>query len=479
MLVCAWAASLALAEGPRRVPVTVSEYEAMKGPDAQTFPPQVVRLYNIRRVLDGDVPAGERGESLRLVEKLGADEPALLEAMGAILSDPKASPELQQLALEHLLKKNRPGLAAQAIKVLPSVAAGSGLRQAVLDWLAKNGDASMLVDIVKAWAQEKPNSPDENRYRQVVEKIASQPWDQALLAAINSESFYARGSAMSVLAARCTAATLAPRLSALTPKTEPMAALKASVTQMNYVPDGGPSLLAVVSIHRTRPDSFRDVARLVRQWQGDGGYEFSIRDFHLLSRLTSDPLRKPLRRRELAAAIGTSLAGRSHMSRAPQSAEADSFAKHAASLSLADLWNLYLLDQMLARPRVLLALRVMADRDRADTRAEWGGLVVYESGQAEARLYPAEKDVPPDDRRYFASRQMAADARDALCRFAGHFEKAANAARAGPTADELRAAREDNYYGLVFTSLSETEFCAHYYNPQGTVISLGRMQYKY
>jgi hypothetical protein len=284
---------------------------------------------------------------------------------------------------------------------------------------------------------------------------------------------------MAVLAGRSSVVGLAGKLASVTPRTEAMAALKASVTQLGYLPDGGPALLALVAAWRVQPNSFQDVARLARQWKSDAAYEFHIRDFHLLSRMTADPLRKMLKRNELVAAISADLAARQHVPRAGAPEGADSFAKQAASLSMADLWNLYLIDQMFTRPRVLLALRVMAERDRADTRSAWGGLVVYESGGAEARLYPPEKDAPADDLRYVPSRQMISEGRDSMCRFLAHFEKANNAARAGPTAEELAGAKEGNYYGLVLTTVSEGEFCAFYFNPQGAVVSLGKMAFKY
>jgi hypothetical protein len=284
---------------------------------------------------------------------------------------------------------------------------------------------------------------------------------------------------MAVLAGRTTAAALASKLASVTPRTEAMAALKASVTQLGYLPEGGPALLALVAAWRVQPQSFGDVARLARQWKTDNGYEFHIRDFHLTSRMTADPLRKMLKRDELVGAITTALAGRRHVGRAGAAEGADSFAKQAASLTMGDLWNLYLIDQMFTRPRVLLALRVMAERDRADTRSAWGGLIVYESGGAEARLYPPEKDSPADDLRYVPSRQMISEGRDSMCRFLAHFEKADNSARAGPTAEELAAAKEGNYYGVVLTTVSENEFCAFYFNPQGAVVSLGKIAFKF
>jgi hypothetical protein len=463
-----------------RIPITVEQYEAIaKSPDTRTIAPQSVRLHNLRRMLDGDLPAGERVASLRLVERLGGDDAATLETLGTVVADPKTPAELQQAALEILLKKNRPNLASKAVSLLPGAPPGSPLRRTVLDWLAANADATMFSDVVKAWSQESPASADESRFRAIIQKIAGQPWDQSLLTAINAESFFARGSAMSILAGRVSAAALASKLASVTPRTEAMSALKASVTQLNYLPDGGPTLLALVAAWRVQPHSFQDVARLARQWKTDTGYEFQIRDFHLLSRMTSDPQRRMLKRDELLAAISTALGERQHAARAGVPAGSDLFARQAASLTMVDLWNVHLLGQMFARPRVLLALRVMSERDRADTRSAWGGLIVYETGGAEARLYPPEKDTPADDLHYIPSRQMVSEGRDSMCRFFAHFEKAANAARAGPTADELSAAKEGNYYGLVITTLSESEICAHYFNPQGAVVSLGRFALKY
>jgi len=153
----------------------------------------------------------------------------------------------------------------------------------------------------------------------------------------------------------------------------------------------------------------------------------------------------------------------------------DQLSKQVDSLSMADLWNLLIVNEMLSRPRVQMALKEMADRDMADTRSAWGGLIFYENGQAEAKLYPAEASAGPDDLTYRSSAQLLRDGRASLCRFFGHFEKINNAGRAGPTSDELRRAAEENAYGLVLTRVTAESFCAHYYNPRGLVISLGTL----
>jgi hypothetical protein len=156
----------------------------------------------------------------------------------------------------------------------------------------------------------------------------------------------------------------------------------------------------------------------------------------------------------------------------------DSFRLQAAKLTMVDLWNLYLLNEMLARPHVRMALAVMAQRDRADTRSAWGGLVFYRNGQAEAVLYPFSATARLDDRRYIPGARAQAQARDCLMRFCGHFEKVENGIRAGPDAEELFAAREGDYYGVVFTSVSDKSFCAHYYTPKAAVVSLGVLEYR-
>ena len=127
---------------------------------------------------------------------------------------------------------------------------------------------------------------------------------------------------------------------------------------------------------------------------------------------------------------------------------------------MADLWNLVILNEMVSRPHVQMALKKMAALDLADTKRPWGGLIFYENGQAEAKLYPAAVIGGGDDLIYHPSTVYQKDARSSLCRFYAHFDKVENAGRAGPTAEELRDAAENNAYGLVVTRISQTSFCA-------------------
>jgi hypothetical protein len=142
-------------------------------------------------------------------------------------------------------------------------------------------------------------------------------------------------------------------------------------------------------------------------------------------------------------------------------------------LNMADLWTMQLLCEMLSRPRIQAALRTMSLKDRNDTHSAWGGLVFYREGGADAVLYMVKPDVPANDLVYTVPPEALADGREAICRFVAHFEKEKNSLRAGPTAEELRGARELNIPGVIFTSVSADTFCAHYYNPNGVIVSLG------
>ncbi|KKL26971.1 hypothetical protein LCGC14_2389890, partial [marine sediment metagenome] len=228
-----------------------------------------------------------------------------------------------------------------------------------------------------------------------------------------------------------------------------------------------------------RRDMLSEAARLALNWSRNYKYQFNIRDFHLLSRLARDPLRSNLKRTQIVLEIGQALKTRKHVRRAPTTstkpgAYDDNFWLQVDKLTMSDLWNLFLIDEMLSRPRVQVSLRLMADGDLDDTHSAWGGLVFYQNGQAEAILYPPDPEAGSNDMTYQATQRLITDERDSLCRFIGHFDKVQNKSRAGPSPEELADARAYNYCGLILTRVGKNSFCAHYYNPEGVVVSLGK-----
>jgi len=436
-------------------------------------------MYNLQRVLDRQVRPANRLESMRLVTHLGHSDPGVSDQLAAVLDEKDCPPALFEAVLEYLLKSDHPGLAGHVVGVLPRIGPGQAvLREAVLEWLAKHPTPEVLSEMVKLWAAEpSTTSVNEHRYRRIVERITGKPWDSALLESLNTPGFYARGSALEVLAGRIRSDTLSDRIARLPARVDAIRTLQAFGYRFRYLPKTAAELLAAASLYKTRADMIPDASRLYGRWRDETGYIFAIRDFHLISRLARDPLRTSLRRSQLVLELGQSLGSRPQPPNNPSRAQESRFWPQTGNLTMADLWNLYLLNEMLARPRVQLALKMLAEQDRADKRTAWGGLVFYENGQAEARLYPSDTDAGADDLNYVPCRLAVVDGRDAMCRFRGHFEKVDNSDRAGPSAAELRDAKEKGYYGLVLTSLGNDSFAAHYYNPRGLVVSLGKLPF--
>jgi hypothetical protein len=310
----------------------------------------------------------------------------------------------------------------------------------------------------------------------MVQRITRQQWDDALLNAINSATFDARGEALEVLQTRIDRNELHRRIMAQPARTDAIRAIQGMLEQFGYLPASREQFMTTVILHKVRRDMLNDAARLSIDWSHNHEYQFNIRDFHLLSRLSRDPLRANLTRTQLVLALGKDFQRRKHVRHEPTNGQdyKDEFWLQVDKLSMADLWNLYLLNEMLSRPRVQVSLRLMADGDMADRDSAWGGLVFYQNGQAEAILYPPDPRVKGDDLAYHPTRRLITDSRDSLCRFIGHFEKVDNTGRVGPTAAELADAHEGNYYGLILTRTGPDSFAAHYYSTGGVVVSLGR-----
>jgi len=461
-------------DAPPSPPYSMLQYQELRSTHPDAYPPYVVVQINLQRVLDDRLSEAERAESLNVVTRLGAENPEALGELAGVLSQENLPEQLQRAVLAFLLKKDYPVLAGAVVKALPDIKPGTGMRDAILDWLSRHGDMEVLAEVVKQWAQEPSvDGPNEARFRQIVERISGKVWDEALLAGLNSEGTFARGSALDVLGKRITPATLRKRIGALAPNSEAVRVLQEMMGRFDYLPTSRGELVACASAWTTQRELMRESTALFARWQADYGYRFNIRDFHLLGRITRDPLRDRLGRTHLRLQLSESTLERKHApTRLPVNAAArtDRYERQVNALSMSDLWHLYLLSEMLDRERVQIALRILAEKDREDTTRPWGGLVFYENGRAEAKLYPARSG---DDAVYDPSDRAVRDGRDALCIFHAHFETADNAGRAGPDAAELRRAAAGNYNALVLTSLSEAEFSAHVYTPGGRVVSLG------
>ncbi len=457
-------------------PANLAEYEKVRMGNPTGYPRRTILTYNLQRVLDGERTTDQRVASLQLVLHLGAEDESVRRRLSSILTAPESPYELHHTVLSFLLEKDYPGLAGYVIPALARADQDPRLRDAILQWLSRHPSPVVLGEVVKLWArQPSTTTPGEPRFRLIAERITGLTWEQALLSGINSRGAFPRGEALEILSRRARADSLKKRILRMEPNTAAVAGLQSFLDNFDYLPTTQTEFEAVESIFKTRLEMIADAARIDGKWRRDYGYRFNVRDFHLMSRMGRDPLRTMLRRTQLILELGQSLATRQHVRYGAhpgtgRSVVTDRFGLQVETLSVSDMWNLYLLNEMLTRPRMQLALKIMADNNRADPGSSRGGLVFYQHGQGEAMLYP------PDE--VDEGLQLVSDGRDSLCLFIAHFEKVYNTSQAGPTADELRRAREGNYYGLILTSVNEYAFCAHYYNPSGQVVSLGKFAFR-
>ena len=471
-------------EKVRQPPVSVEQYELAKT-KPNPYAARTIAQHNLQRALDPDLGESERVESLRLMAHLGEGDPRADEQLAALLESDDASEALHRSALELLILRGRGGLARHIVRVLPKLSADSKLKGEVLTWLERNPDPNVLPEVVRLWAAEaSTTSPDEPRYRGVVAGASGTTWQQALLGELNRTDSKVQGEALELLAGRLSKDKFGLEITTLPARTKAVAAMQAFLLQFNYLPTTAGEMAACISLHDGRQASFGEAGNLCRRWQVEDGYEFNVRDLQLLSRLAQDPLRRNLRRTDMVVAISAALMERRHVPRhesGPAGAYgfSDRFEKHMDSLSMADLWTVLLLHEMLSVPTVRRSTALLVAHDQNDPRSALGGLVMWqENARPVARVYWPVHDGEDNDLAYRLTAKGLQDAPDSLCRFQAHFEQTDNAGRAGPTALELAGAHEGNWRGLILTSLSGEECCAHLYTPRGVVISLGALAFQ-
>lgn len=499
------------------VPTSLAEYNKLEQTHPQAYTRRTIVLRQLERVLDRDLSMAQRIASLELLAdpRLKDVEQSNVQHLRLLESEADAPDELVLLAREVLVgrglasrtsfpvrskvnppkppapkppppKPPGPGPKPPGPKPPPPKPPGPGPKPPGPKPPApRPTDLAALADWVKGWARDRSGSLEtETRYRQQLLEITGKTWEVALVDLINTPGFLARGSALELLNQRFSRKQLSTIISSVTdPRTDAMVALGMFCRRLGYIPANGTEFLATAMLYKTRKRTIRHAARYSDKWNTDYEYEFNIRDFHLLTRLALDPLQEDLRRTDLILRLGKAFLHRPHVAARSGAHGArinDRFEQQVEKLKMPDLWNLLLVNGMLEREQMQMALRVTAIGDRQDRRHAWGGLVFYANGRAEARRYPSATVLEgrANDLIYVPATIEVRYAYDALCRFHCHFEKVENAKRAGPSAEELRQAKEDNIYGLVLTSISKDVFCAHYYSAQGVVVSLGMFPFR-
>ncbi|MDP6542950.1 MAG: hypothetical protein QGH60_03110 [Phycisphaerae bacterium] len=459
-------------------PHTLAEYSEIQRTHPQEYASSTVMRHNIQRVLDPDLSTDQRVASLDLISSLVGPNGKLPAEVSIVLTQSDCPETLRKSILNRgvgvatVTNRTPPvgvskgGAGRLALSELARAPAGPR-RTATLRWLVGHPRREVLPDLTKLWASEAPNGPDEQLFRQAMAKLGPGKWQDVLLDSLNAKKFAARGSALSVLSGRGAEIDLLNRIKRMPAKTVSVQAMQTFGEKFGYVPANGGELLACVILHASGKDALNAPARLSGQWGAKYKYKFNIRDFHLISNLATDPVRGKIGRDQLVKQIVAKLARRKHVT------GGSPFSKQAARMTMPDLWNIVLLDEMLRRQRVSLALRILADRLRAGLSSPRSGLVFYEGGRASAKLYPQSIDSTRGDRDHIPERELQRAGFSALAHLHTRFETVYNGDRAPASKREVSASGQGNYYGLVLTSIDSGTFSGFYYNPDGAVVSLG------
>jgi len=479
-----------------KMPASIASYEAMKKENRGQYPDQNILLLNRQRMMDDDLSVPERIASMRLVDRLGSADGAVQRDFSTVLSESATPAAMRAAAVDILLAKNQGEYGALLVEALPRLAPTDAQREKIFAWLAEHPSQVAVAGLVQQWAAVRPPTPaQDERFEKLIAQVASKPWDQALINGLNTPAFGDSADAVELLSRLIAPADLRQRLIATPVGSQDMATLQAFIHTFNYVPASGNEFASARALEAAHGTELGSAAKAFQQFASEG-YTFNIRDFHLLDMLGQDPIHRPMTRQMLVQQISRNLAATEHVhitaaspsgpvapnATRPAGTAIDSFDANVKYLSMADLWTIMLLQEMLTRPRVQEGLRDAAIRDRADTTSAWGGLVIYRDGSAndqdtrwaaDLERYKVPAAEGRSDYHYSFNTAAIEKGRDALGRFQLHFEKAENALRAGPTVADLADAANANIGGLILTSISDKAFCAHYYTTHGTIVSLG------
>lgn len=468
----ALAAALAGCAEPvrQRPPETVGAIGAAASAE-DAFPTYTVILHNVQRVLDRDLADSERLASLELVDRVDGAGSAQLARLATVLSRPDDSSAVRLAVLDLLVRRSHPGLAPHVVRGLQSEP-DAAMRDRMLAWLRQHPAPEVLAEVVEAWAQV-PTGNDAG-FAPVVETLSGQPWDQALVAAVNTPGFLAAGAAVEILASRLGASVAQRRLLELTPQSPAAEAMTLLARATGFFPLTRAEVAAAEVLVAERRAELDRALRQADHWQREYGYRFDIRDVHLLSRCWQDPYRMLPPRASMVQMLAAAIDARPHATRFLAAADVDPSRSRAAlvdrlnRLTVAELAGVYLIHEMLNRPAVQEAILQAGGTGGGVAGDSWVGLVFYENGSAETRTYPparAGAEIHGMDRR------MLHDA--AFCLAVASGRSGGPSTGVGPTEAHLRQARDLHLRGLVLTRLGARSFHAAWYNGEGIRISLG------
>ena len=150
----------------------------------------------------------------------------------------------------------------------------------------------------------------------------------------------------------------------------------------------------------------------------------------------------------------------------------------APTLRWGDLIAILVLDDTLAREQVRSSIFEQTRLDRADKTTEYGGIITLadpRSPEGRAALFPPRPGQRNGDEKFVASDAMLAASDLAIAHYHFHVQEVLNGGYAGPSDGDLVYSARYGRSCLVFTSLKEDVLNVDYYQPDGVVIDLGKL----
>ena len=491
-------------EGPalNNMPYNLAQYRQMGKSARLRYHDESIIDCNVSRVCNPEHSEKVRLDSLDLLLNMGATKDATgrvhredvlsydhrKSLASTLRATSKTPPRLKRKILKYLLEKRHPNLGAFATAFLRSKTdlqdptVKEVRRLATNYFLTSNTNVASILD---AWAKDlHPTAEQDESFRSALEMVTKKRWDESLLDAIVSSDVPQRlkPRVWEILARQKTPADLKqmikerPVYSDMSENSKLfLIGLKTFLDKFDFLPTNKHQFLYTVILYKkslNRDDLFSGAVKMHNQWKREFDYKFNIYDYHLLSRMKRDPIRKSLKRHKLEGEIGKVLTKRKHLP--CKAVKTVKFWTQVDNLSMADLWNIYLLNDMFSKPRTLASFVAVADYDRKRYKnCALAGLIFYQNSNAVVEPFEPDEKKSVSDLKYAPSRLLVTSSRDSLCRYICHFERVKNAKRAGPTKEELKEAMTEGWNGLIITQVDKNHFAAHYFNPKGIVISLG------
>ncbi len=184
-------------------------------------------------------------------------------------------------------------------------------------------------------------------------------------------------------------------------------------------------------------------------------------------------------REELLSDVDARLSGRRHYSRVRESPTGmpDDLLRHwRTKLAWADALTILVALDAMQDQGVVAALFEQADIDHTDRSTEHGGILdAAPGGGFVARHFPPRPTQRVSDQVFIASIDMIETGDTGLFHYHFHANSHGNRDYAGPSREDITAARNLGRSSLVFSFISKNTLNADYYQPDGAKVDLGEI----